>query len=66
MTRIPDFRLAVMNKTTDEKNGSIGAAWVNKDRTISIVLTPFVQLPMQDGKGSILMTLFPSEKESST
>ena len=42
-TRSPDFDLTVWNKETNAK-GRVGAAWVNEDNSISIVLNPCVVL----------------------
>lgn len=53
----PDYRLGAMNKATDEKN-NVGAAWLNKDGTISVVLSPFITL--QSSK-ELVLTLFPSK-----
>ena len=41
MSRKPDYRVAAMNKATDDK-ATVGAAWINDDATISIVLESFV------------------------
>lgn len=41
--RKPDYSVNAMNKRTDEKS-RIGAAWVNPDGSIRIVLNPFVVL----------------------
>lgn len=52
----PHYRVAALNKGTEEK-GCVGAAWINDDGTIAIVLDPFVSLT-QHGK-QLLITLFP-------
>lgn len=56
--RKPDYRVGALNKETDEK-GTVGAAWQNKDGTISVVLNAFVTLPI--GGPHLLITLFPNE-----
>jgi hypothetical protein len=61
MSRSPDYRIGAMNKRTDEKNGKVGAAWINNDGSISLVLDTFVQLPV--GSPDLLITLFPATKE---
>ena len=55
--RKPDYRIAAMNKVTDEK-GNIGAAWVNPEGTISLVFDPWVVVPR--GK-EIVITMFPNK-----
>lgn len=53
--RQPDYRVGCLDKS-DERKGNIGAAWLNTDGTIAIVLDPFVVI--QGGKDR-LITLFP-------
>jgi hypothetical protein len=55
--RKPDYNLAVMNKTTSEKNNNIGVAWKNDNGQISIKLHSFITLT---GSTEILLTLFPA------
>lgn len=62
--RRPDFRIAVLNKKTDEKNGNIGGAWLNDDGSISLRIESFVQLPL--ASTDILITLFPTKKDHSS
>lgn len=57
MSRTPDFRVAAMNKKTDEK-ANIGAAWKNEDGSISVTLDSFVKI---EGSKDILITLFPKD-----
>lgn len=57
--RKPEYRVAAMNKVTDEKS-TIGAAWTNDDGSIAIVVNSFVQLPV--GGPHLLITLFPNNK----
>ncbi len=62
--RKPDYVVGALLKDTMLKKadckGDIGAAWVNSDGTISVVLNPFVSL-QQDG--DLLITLFPKLKQ---
>lgn len=57
-SRKPDFTVKALNKSTDEK-GRVGAAWTNKDETISVVLDAFVVL---HGGKDLLITLFPPDQ----
>jgi hypothetical protein len=54
----PNYKVKVLNKKSSLK-GHIGAAWINEDGTISIVLDNYISL-YQDG--NILITLFPTDK----
>ena len=56
--RKPSHYLKALDKATDEKSGRIGAAWVNRDGTISIKLDPFVTL---NGGNDLVLTLFPND-----
>jgi hypothetical protein len=56
MSRKPDYNVHAMNKVTNAK-ARIGAAWMNEDHTISIVLDAFVVVP---GGSDLLITLFPN------
>jgi hypothetical protein len=58
--RKPDFKLRYLNKRTDER-GSVGAAWVNEDTTISIVLNDRVVLRQHPDE---ILTLFPNDYSS--
>jgi len=53
----PHYRVKVLNKQTNAK-GEIGAAWINTDKSITIVLDNFIRI-VQDG--NLLITLFPIE-----
>ncbi len=53
-SRQPEYSLNCLNKTTEAK-GRIGAAWLNDDGSIRIVIDPFVVLPPV---GEIVLTLF--------
>ena len=57
ITRKPDYKVSALNKRTECK-GPIGAAWINDDKTISVILDEFISLS-QDGH--LLITLFPVE-----
>ena len=57
ITRKPDYKVSALNKRTECK-GPIGAAWINDDKTISVILDEFISLT-QDGH--LLITLFPAE-----
>lgn len=57
MSRKPDYRVAALDKTTDEKN-NIGGAWLNDDGSIAVVLNPFIVLT---ARKSLLITLFPEK-----
>lgn len=54
MTRKPDYWLKAMDKDTNEK-GKIGAAWINRDGSISIDIDAFTVL---QSKPSLVLTLF--------
>ena len=51
----PHYRLKFLNKRTEE-HGEIGAAWLNEDQSISIVLNPLVVLSQSS---DLVLTLFP-------
>lgn len=51
----PHYRLKYLNKRTNEK-GEVGAAWLNEDNSISIVLSPLVVIPQS---ADTVLTLFP-------
>ncbi len=57
MSRKPDYKLKAINKS-NEKKGEIGAAWINENGIISIVLDPFVAIRGQD---DLVITLFPQD-----
>lgn len=54
-TKKPNYRLKFLNKRT-EAHGEIGAAWLNEDQSLSIVLNPLVVLPQSP---DLVLTLFP-------
>ena len=55
----PTHRLKVLNKATGKK-GIVGAGWQNPDKSITIVLDPFVALKPSP---EWVFTLFPVEKQ---
>ena len=44
MSRMPEYRLKILNKVTDKRNNDAGAGWVNKDGSISVILNPGIAL----------------------
>ena len=58
MSRTPEYRVAALHKPSDSK-ANVGAAWVNPDGSISVVLNSFVVL---NGGSDLLITLFPAKK----
>ena len=44
MSRMPEYRLKILNKSTDKRNNDAGAGWVNKDGSISVILNPGIIL----------------------
>lgn len=62
MLKGPDYRLKILNKTTNTRCNDAGAAWKNKDNSISIVIAPGVIL-REDS--DLVYTLFPVKKEVS-
>lgn len=60
MSRKPDYIIKALNKITEERD-KIGAAWVNKDGSITIVFNPFVSVPVGIG---FLITAFPNKEPS--
>lgn len=44
MTRKPDYRLKILNKVSGNRCNDAGAAWINKDNSISIVLSAGIVL----------------------
>jgi len=59
MSRTPDYRLKILNKSTDERNINAGAGWANKDNSITIKVSPGVIL-LNDK--DLLYTLFPIDE----
>lgn len=54
MSRLPDYKLKVFNKTTGQR-GEVGAGWKNEDGSITINLNPCVVLTPDS---NIAITLF--------
>jgi len=52
--RKPDYRLAALDKNTG-LSGNVGAAWVNEDQSITVILDSFVVL---EGGKQLGLTLF--------
>ena len=44
MSKKPDYRLKILNKTNDRRNNNAGAGWLNKDNSITLILNPGIQL----------------------
>lgn len=61
MAKKPNYRVAALDKDT-EASANIGAAWLNENGTITIVLNDFVVLP--PGGKHLLITLFPNKDKS--
>jgi len=59
MAKQPDYRLAGLNKKTEEKVYSLGAAWKNADGSISFVPNRFVVLPTEP---EWVWTFFPNKE----
>ena len=61
MSRTPDYRVKALRKdaTVKNKSQSVGAAWLNDNKSISIILDPFVVLSNRDDQ--LLITLFPEK-----
>lgn len=59
MSRKPDFRVGALNKVTDRKNRRIGAAWINPDGSITVVLDDFIVI---QGGADLVITLFKGDK----
>lgn len=60
--RKPDYNVHAMDKRTNQK-ARVGAAWVNDNGTISIVLNNFVVL---QGNIDLVVTLFVNDNKSET
>lgn len=58
--RKPNYRIGIMDKKLGVKNNSAGAAWLNNDGTISLVIEGFVEVR---GGPDLLITLFPIVKD---
>lgn len=58
----PDYDVACLDKETEFK-GRVGAAWINPDGSVSVVLNHRVSLPTQNGT-NLLITLFPTTSKA--
>ena len=56
----PDYRLKILNKKTNTKCNDAGAAWLNKDKSIFLVINPGVVL---DEDKDFVYTLFLIDKD---
>lgn len=61
MARKPDYRLKAGLHSADKPLRPVGAAWFNKDASISIVLDPFVVL---DGNVPTTLILYPENEDA--
>lgn len=57
----PTHRLKILNKATNEKVNDAGAGWLNKDGSISLVLSSFINFNKVDN--DCVLTLFPVDKK---
>jgi len=58
--RKPDYRVGALDKETDAKS-NVGAAWLNEDGTISLILDAFIVI---HGGKARLITLFPNKEKA--
>jgi hypothetical protein len=56
--RKPDYILKAMDKITNDK-GRIGAAWVEEDGSVSVIVDRFAFL---SGSENVVLKLFPNDK----
>jgi hypothetical protein len=61
--RPPDYELSVMDKRTNSK-GRVGAAWRNKDGSITIKVCPFVVLDFKNPE--LVVMLYPTKRREET
>jgi hypothetical protein len=59
--RRPDLTLKAFNTLTNERSGSLGAAWRNDNGSISLKLDRFVVLTSEE---NWVLTLWPNEQRS--
>jgi hypothetical protein len=60
-SRPPDFRLAIMDKSTGQKNYRAGGAWVDADTGhIRIILDYGITIPSGP---NVMITLFPNDRQ---
>lgn len=60
MSRVPDYRLRVLNKETNQR-ATVGAGWLNENESISIRLDLCSVLTADP---NLVITLFPCNKEA--
>ena len=58
MSRKPTYRLKILNKETNTRCNDAGAAWANKDGSISLVINPGIVLAEDN---DLIYTLFLQE-----
>lgn len=58
-SRKPDYILKALNKKTDERSGRLGAAWANKNGSISLIFDAFARL---ESNPDWVFTLFPNDR----
>jgi hypothetical protein len=56
----PTHTIKVMDRATKQKGGRVGAAWLNKDGSISIQLDVGISLSWNDG---LMITAFENNKD---
>ena len=54
--RSPTYRLKILNKATNEKCNDAGCGWQNKDGSITLQLSPFIDWKVN--KNDFVLTLF--------
>lgn len=59
MAKLPEYRLKILNKVTNKRNNDAGAAWINKDNSITVVLNPGIVLTEN---ADLVYTLFPVDR----
>jgi len=57
----PNYKLKAMNKVNGDRCNDVGAAWINPNGSISIVLNPCIKLEYNK---DLILTLFPNGNES--
>lgn len=55
----PHYRVGCLDKSDDRKS-NVGAAWINQDGTISVIIDAFVVV---HGGKQTLITLFPNKEQ---
>jgi len=62
MAKKPTYRLKILNKETNTRCNDAGAAWVNKDGSISLVINPGIVL--KEDKNLVYNLFLQEDKES--